>query len=69
MAEAPRITVNEVQKKIDAGEAFTFIDTRNPQAFSESDTMLPGAIRLPLDQLEEKLPSIPKNKPVVTYCT
>jgi rhodanese-related sulfurtransferase len=69
MAEAPRITVNEVQKKIDAGEAFTFIDTRNPQAFSESDSMLPGAIRLPLDQLEEKLQSIPKNKHVVTYCT
>jgi rhodanese-related sulfurtransferase len=31
--------------------------------------MLPGAIRLPLDQLEEKLQSIPKNKHVVTYCT
>ena len=69
MAEAPRITVNEVKKRMDAGETFTFIDTRNPQAFSESDTILPGAIRLPLDQLDKKLPSIPMNKAVVAYCT
>jgi len=69
MAEAPRITVSEVKKRTDAGETFTFIDTRNPQAFSESDSTLPGAIHLSLDQLDEKLKSIPKNKSVVTYCT
>jgi rhodanese-related sulfurtransferase len=69
MAEAPRITANEVKKRMDAGETFTFIDTRNPQVFSESDTMLPGAIRLPLDQFDKKPQSIPKNKPVVAYCT
>jgi rhodanese-related sulfurtransferase len=54
---------------MDAGEAFTVIDTRNPQAWAESDSMLPGAIRLPIDKLEENLPRIPKNKPVVAYCT
>jgi rhodanese-related sulfurtransferase len=69
MAEAPRITVNDVKKRMDAGEKFLFIDTRNPQAWSESDTMLPGAIRPPLDKLDEKLPSIPKHKPIVAYCT
>jgi rhodanese-related sulfurtransferase len=52
-----------------AGEDFTVIDTRNPTAWAESDTMLPEAIRVPLDKLEDNLPRIPKNKPVVAYCT
>jgi rhodanese-related sulfurtransferase len=69
MADAPRITVDELKRQMDKGEQFTFIDTRNPQAWSESDSMLPGAIRVPVDKLEENLPKIPKNKPIVTYCT
>lgn len=69
MADAPRITVKELKRRMDAGEDFTVIDVRNPQAWAESDTMLPEAIRVPLDKLEEKLHGIPKNKPIVAYCT
>jgi rhodanese-related sulfurtransferase len=69
MAEAPRITVEELKKRMDDGEDFTVIDTRNPTAWAESDTMLPEAIRLPLDKLDDILPRIPQNKPVVEYCT
>jgi len=32
MAEAPRITVEELKRRMDAGEDFTVIDTRNPTA-------------------------------------
>ena len=45
------------------------IDTRNPQAWSQSDVKLPDPIRLPLDNLDENLSKIPKDKPVVAYCT
>ena len=45
------------------------IDVRNPRAWAESDSMLPEAIRVQLDKLEENLPGIPKNRPVVAYCT
>lgn len=69
MAEAPRITVQELRKRMDAGEDFTIIDTRNPKAWGESDTMIPEAIRLPVDNLEENLARIPKRRPVVAYCT
>jgi rhodanese-related sulfurtransferase len=54
---------------MDAGEDFTVIDVRNPQAWAESDTMLPEAMRVPIDKLEENLRRIPKNRPVVAYCT
>jgi rhodanese-related sulfurtransferase len=69
MADAPRITVDELKKRMDAGEDFTLIDVRNPNAWGEADTMMPGAIRVPLDQVEENLNRIPKTRPAVAYCT
>ena len=69
MADAPRITVEELKKRLDAGEDFTVIDVRNPTAWAETDTVIPEAIRIPLDELEQNLSRIPKNRPVVAYCT
>jgi rhodanese-related sulfurtransferase len=54
---------------MEAGEDFTVIDVRNPNAWAETGTMILQAIRLPLDKLEENLPRIPKTRPVVAYCT
>jgi rhodanese-related sulfurtransferase len=69
MADALRITVDELKRRMEAGEDFVLIDVRNPQAWAESNSMLPEAIRVPMDKLEENLPRIPKSKPVVAYCT
>jgi rhodanese-related sulfurtransferase len=68
-AHAPRITVKELKKRMDAGEDFTVIDVRNPQAWAETDTVIPEAIRMPLDELDQNLPRIPKTRAVVAYCT
>jgi len=54
---------------MDAGEDFTVIDVRSPTAWAQTDTVIPGAIRIPADKLEENLPRIPKNRPAVAYCT
>ncbi len=69
MPDDLRITVAELKKRMEAGEDFTVIDTRNPQAWAQSDEMVPEAIRVPLDNLDENISGIPKNKPIVTYCT
>lgn len=69
MADAPRITVEELKRRMDAGEDFTVIDVRNPKAWAETNTVIPEAIRVSMDHLEDYLPKIPKNKPVVAYCT
>jgi rhodanese-related sulfurtransferase len=69
MPDDLRITVDELRKRMKAGENFTFVDTRNPQAWAQSNEKLPGAIRVPVDTSDENLPNIPTNKPVVTYCT
>jgi len=69
MANVPRITVDELQRRMDAGEDFTIIDVRNPQAWAEADTKIPEAIRIPIDDLERNLSRIPEDKPAVAYCT
>jgi rhodanese-related sulfurtransferase len=69
MPEAPRITADELKRRMDAGEDFTVIDVRNPQAWGQSDTMIPEAIRVPLDDFERHLSQIPKDRPIVAYCT
>ena len=44
--EATRVTIDEIKERLDRGEEFTFLDTRNAQAWSEATTKLPGAIRV-----------------------
>lgn len=67
--EATRVTVEEVKERMQRGEQFTFMDTRNPQAWGESDVKLPGAIRVPANELDEHLSEVPRNRAVITYCT
>ena len=67
--EATRITVDEVKERMDRGEQFTFVDSRNPTAWAQSDKKLPNAVRVPADELEQHLNELPKDRVVVTYCT
>ncbi|HEX4947893.1 MAG TPA: rhodanese-like domain-containing protein [Blastocatellia bacterium] len=67
--QTTRITVDEVQERMRRGEPFTFLDVRNPQAWSEADTKLPGAMRVTVDEVEQMLSSIPRDRVVITYCT
>jgi rhodanese-related sulfurtransferase len=67
--EVTRVTVDEVKERMDRGEQFTFVDTRNPKAWAEAETKLPGALRVPADEAEKHFDDIPKDRTVITYCT
>ncbi len=67
--EATRVTVDEVKERMDRGEQFAFVDSRNPKAWSESDQKLPDAFRVPADELDQHLDEIPRDRTVITYCT
>lgn len=45
---------------------FTLLDTRGRQPFI--DGHIPGAICAPLEELEQILPTLPKDREIVTYC-
>jgi rhodanese-related sulfurtransferase len=67
--EPTRVTIDEVRERMGRGEPFAFVDTRNPKAWGESGVKLPGAIRVPADEVEQHLSEIPTDRVVVTYCT
>ncbi len=67
--EATRVTIDEIKERMDRGEQFTFVDTRNPKAWSEAATKLPSAVRVPAEEVGQHLSEIPHDRTVITYCT
>ncbi|MFN2515458.1 MAG: rhodanese-like domain-containing protein [Pyrinomonadaceae bacterium] len=67
--EATRVTIDEIKERMGRGEQFTFVDTRNPKAWSEAVTKLPSAVRVPADEVEQHLSEIPHDRTIITYCT
>ncbi len=69
MADDLRISADELRRRMEAGEEFTIIDVRNPHAWAEATDMAAGAIRVALDDADQAIGRILRNKPIVTYCT
>jgi hypothetical protein len=65
-AAVARMAVEDLRAKINRN-AVTVIDVRDQASFERSH--IPGALHLPLASIEANLSEIPKDKPVVTYCT
>ena len=68
-SDVPRISAGEAKARLERGEPLAFVDCRNPKAWSESDTKIPGAIRVEADRVREHLSEIPRDRPIVSYCT
>ncbi len=64
-----RITPQEVKRRMDHGDNVAFVDSRNPTAWGNATTMLPHAIRVPADEVEQHLSEIPRDSMVAAYCT
>ena len=67
--EATKVSAHEVKAKMDRGETLAFIDARNAKAWDESPVKMPGAIRVPADEVDRHLREIPHDRPIITYCT
>ncbi len=69
MADSIRISKEEVKQRMDSGEEIIFLDIRNPGPWERSGHKIKGAIRMPLNEIDHQIASIPKGKPIFTYCT
>jgi membrane protein DedA with SNARE-associated domain len=63
-----RITPEELKQKLDSGEGIMIIDVRHSLDFEADPYIIPGAVRIPSEQLES-YPEVPKDREVVVYCT
>jgi rhodanese-related sulfurtransferase len=63
-----RITPQELMRKIDAGDKIVIIDVRHALDFESDPYTIPGAIRIPYEQLEN-YPRVESDREIIIYCT
>ena len=64
-----RITPEQLKADLDSGADLVIVDLRHALDEEVEPRMLPGAIRLPAENLEERGEEIPRNKTLVLYCS
>ena len=64
-----RITPEELRAELDAGADLVIVDLRHLMDDESEPRMLPGALRLPAEELEQRGAELPHNKPLVLYCS
>jgi rhodanese-related sulfurtransferase len=60
------IAITEFKKAVDAGQV-TVIDVRSIEQYMASH--IPGSLHIPVSRIEGEIPYLPKDKPIITYCT
>ena len=63
---AERIDISELKKKLDSGEKLLLIDVREDWEL-ERDGAIPGAIHIPVAELDRRMKDIPKDVELVFY--
>ena len=68
MERAPRVSPEEVKRRMDEGEDMVVLDMRRG-SWHRSDVMMKGARRVELMEVLNGLRDFPRDVPIVTYCT
>ena len=63
------ISASQAKLMFDRGDGVVFVDARNPVAWGSATVKLPGAIRIPIDEVDEHLGEVPRDTTVISYCT
>jgi rhodanese-related sulfurtransferase len=63
---AERIAVAELKKKLDANKDLIVVDVRETAEIKEGGA-IPGAIHIPVAQIEKRAGELPKNSDIVFY--
>jgi membrane protein DedA with SNARE-associated domain len=64
-----RITPEDLNQKIEAGESVVVVDLRHSLDFDAKPQTIPGAIRLAPEEIEQGHGQIPRDRDIVLFCT
>jgi membrane protein DedA with SNARE-associated domain len=64
-----RMTPEELKAKLDAGEPLAIVDLRHPLDFLPYPQVIPGAIRMAPQDIEQRHTQIPRDREIILYCT
>jgi hypothetical protein len=57
-----------LKRRLDAGERVSLLDVRQPSQVAEDGLTLPNALLVPLNELEQRVGELPKDREIVTFC-
>ena len=66
-SQVPRITPQELKEKLDADEDVIVVDTRSRKEYDS--VHIPGALSIPISEIEERHGELPQEGEIVLYCT
>ena len=61
-----RIAIPDLKKKLDSGEKLLLIDVREDWEIKQNGA-IPGAIHIPMGELDERMKDIPKDVEIIFY--
>ncbi len=64
-----RISVSELYDLMDAGTAPLIVDVRSQTARSLDPRRIPGALHVPVQDIEQQVRQLPRDREIVLYCT
>jgi len=64
-----RVSPEELQQKLAAGEDVVIVDLRHSVDFGVDPRTPPGALRMDVEELKRRHGEIPRDRDVVLYCT
>jgi membrane protein DedA with SNARE-associated domain len=64
-----RITPKELMDKLTSGENISIVDLRQPMDIDAFPQMIPGALRIAMEEIEDRHGEIPRDRDVVLYCS
>lgn len=64
----PRITIQELKDKMNRSEQIVILDVRSGEDYASSKVKIKNAVRIPIDQLEDRYRELPAGLEIITYC-
>ncbi len=65
-AQVRRISIDDAKQQM---KDVVFVDARSVTALKRNPQQVPGAIHVPLKELDQRAKQLPRDRTLVTYCT
>jgi len=64
-----RVTPDQLKAELDSGVDLAIVDLRHALDYEAEPRLLPGAIRVPAEEIEQRGSELPRGKTLVLYCS
>ncbi len=62
----PRVSLEQLKEKLDAGADVVIVDVRSKEEFAAGH--IPGAVSIPWEEIDDRYRELPRDKEIITYC-